>query len=193
MSLGFAFTLSQFFLLSGVEGPRTGSHQKPQHCCENNCHDIHYYDENTKEKKDTISWPTVKQEKRNKLSQNNGQTPLTSCILFRQRTNYYCACHPRHWGYRGTSTSQPLCRRRHSTTIRRHHSTPSPLPVHHRPPSKPRVPLSTPSPQRVHFCVHPRLQQSKLSHLPSPEVHSCQLFLSLQRVSFVIFFSRNHF
>ena len=78
-----------------------------------------------REKGDTSRWPTVEQDKRSKLSQSNGPTPLTSCILFRQRASYYCACHPHRWGHRGTSTSVPSV---------------SKTPVHHRrQPSKPSI------------------------------------------------------
>ena len=95
-----------------------------QHCCENNCHNIPFYDEKTERgprKGDTSSWPTVKQEEAN-CHKAMDKTPLTSCILFKQRASYCCACRPHHWGHRGTSTSVPSVSK---TPVHHRRSTPT--------------------------------------------------------------------
>ena len=131
--------LSSFFWTRN-EGPRTGSRQRHHSSAVRIT--VIIFTTMTKlnedrEKGDTSSWPTVEQDKRSKLSQSNGQTPLTSCILFRPRASCYCACHPHHWGHRGTSTSVPSV---------------SKTPVHHRrQPSTPSIDATI----RSHFRRQP--------------------------------------
>ena len=75
-------------------------------------------------------WPSCQARNEANCPQSNGQTPLTSSILFRQRASYYCILTT--GDTEGLPRQCPLCRRPQSTTIRRHHSTPSTLPGHHR-------------------------------------------------------------
>ena len=144
LSLSLSLSFFSFFWTRNEKAPQAGSRQR-QHSTAVRI-TVTKYPTMTKlnedrEKGDTSSWSSVKQEEAN-CHKAMDKTQLTSCILFKQRTSYCCACRPHHWGHRGTSTSVPLCRRPQSTTIRRHHSTPSTPP---RPPSTP----STPSPSTL--------------------------------------------
>ena len=128
-------SLFSFFWTRNGRAPSGVTSEATQHCCENNCHNIHYHDQSEQTVKERHLVAGKLSSKRNKFRQSgeNGTmvNPLFSSVQT-ERTSYLCACQTHYWGHRGTSTSVPSVSKTPVTTIRRHHSTPSSPPGHHR-------------------------------------------------------------
>ena len=138
-----ALSLSLFWTLR--RDPRGVTSEATQHCCENNCHNIHYNDQagQTVKERHLVAGKLSSKRHKFRQSRENGTmvNPLFSCKLFRLKASYLCACQTHYWGHRGTSTSVPSVsktpvhhRRQPSTpsidaTHGRHHSEPLPTPT----------------------------------------------------------------
>ena len=106
LSLSLSFSFSLFFWTRNGRAPSGVTSEATQHCCENNCHNIHYHDQaaQTVKERHLGSKQTVP-SKRNKFRQVE-RTAQFSCKLFRLKAT---PVHAKltHWGHRGTSTSVP--------------------------------------------------------------------------------------
>ena len=83
-----SLTPSLSFFWTRNEGPRTGSRQKHHSSAVRITVMIfHYHDDPNCRARYAVNF-------HKNGSETQGQKPLTSCTLFRQRASYHCACHP---------------------------------------------------------------------------------------------------
>ena len=113
-----------FFWTRNERAPGGVMSEATQHCCENNCHNIHYHDQAKQTVKKDIWWhANCRAREQNQTGREDGTNLMQ---LFRLKASYLCACQTHHWGRRGTSTSVPSVSKtpvhhRRSTQIHRRH------------------------------------------------------------------------